>query len=295
MTAEEVQITVENAHEALANSAETAASTAAATPGVTKAATQAPTRTTAQATKAPAKATAVATAAPTMVQTQAATANSTQAATKAATTAQTNDSSSGQPDATKVAIKALPDDPSDTYLPVSGAQNAAHLTTRLTALIKGNRFGVSVIPIGNATQIMEEVGVNQNMETYVASAFKGAVAIYFLENVDATVWRSVPVLYWTAKDEKDVPADYRDGWNKYKDILYSVWTSAIYSQNDSTGNVLDYVYSHSYMSKYGDNPITAFNNWAHDSAGVSIDSGLRSWFDGKTNCPTCIDKRYGQK
>src|SRR5258708_6212632 len=288
MVAEKVDITMEYGDEPLASSAE---STAAATQAATKSATQVPTGATVQATKSPAKATAVATAAPT----RAATAIATQAATKAATNKQTNDGSNGQPDSTKVAIKTMPEDPSDTYLPLSGAQNAADLTIRLTSLIKGNRFGVSVIPIGDASQIMEEVGVNQNMETYVASAFKGAVAIYFLENIDASVWRSVPVLYWTAKNEKDVPADYRKGWNQYKDILYNVWTSAIYSENDSTGNVIDYVYTHSYMSKYGDNPITAFNNWAHDSAGISLDSGLRSWIDGKTNCLTCIDKRYGQK
>ncbi len=72
-------------------------------------------------------------------------------------------------------------------------QTASSLTEKLTALIKESRFGVSVIPIGDASFIMSEVGVNQSTEAYVASAFKGPVAIYFFENVASSVWRDVPV------------------------------------------------------------------------------------------------------
>ena len=49
------------------------------------------------------------------------------------------------------------------------------------------------------------------------------------------------------------------------------------------------------MHNMGTNPIIAFNNWTHSVAGVSEDSGLRSWIDGKTNCVDCLDERYGQK
>src|SRR5262249_51157771 len=107
-------------------------------------------------------------------------------------------------------------------------QTANILTKNLAALIKASRFGVSVVPIGDASLIMSEVGVNQDTEAYVASSFKGPVAIYFFENVDPTVWRDVPVLYWLAKTDQDVPQEYRDSWSKNKDILADLYQAAIF-------------------------------------------------------------------
>src|SRR5258708_26349264 len=61
----------------------------------------------------------------------------------------------------------------------TAAQNTNLLTSQLKTLIKGDRFGVSIVPIGNdAAQLLQEVNVNANMQNNVASAFKGAVAIY---------------------------------------------------------------------------------------------------------------------
>jgi hypothetical protein len=180
----------------------------------------------------------------------------------------------------------------DISLPLTVAQKTLALTDFLKGLIKGSRFGVSIVPIGDANQILEEVGVNEKMQTYVASAFKGPLAIYFFENIDPDVWNTVPVVDWTAKSESEVGEQYRAKWNKYHNILYNLWTAAVWSENDSTGNILQYVYEHSKMPNKGANAIIAFNNWAH-SIGVSEVAGLRSWFNGATNCADCIDTRYG--
>ncbi len=173
-------------------------------------------------------------------------------------------------------------------------QTGKLLTANLENLIKESRFGVSVIPIGDASLIMSEVGVNQDTQAFVASAFKGPVALYFFENIDSTVWKNVPVRYWNAKSDKDVPAEFRDSWTPNKDILSDVFQAAIFSDNDSTGNVLAYVYAHSSMSQKGSNPIIAFNNWLHDSVGVSQASGLKLWWSGDTRCNNCTDDRYGK-
>lgn len=177
---------------------------------------------------------------------------------------------------------------------LSPDSTARELTQELTALIKESRFGVSVIPIGDAALTISEAGVNQDTQAFVASAFKGPVAIYFFENIDPSVWKDVPVKYWLAKSDKELPAELRDTWQANKDILKDLYQAAIFSDNDSTGNLLAYVYNHAAVRPKGSNPIVAFNNWLHDSAGLTEASGLKSWVWGATNNATSVDDRYGK-
>src|SRR5262249_11778763 len=107
-------------------------------------------------------------------------------------------------------------------------------------------------------------------------------------------WKDVPVKFWNAKTDKEVPTEFRSAWTPNKDILSDVFQAAIFSDNDSTGNVLAYVYKHSTMGQKGANAIIAFNNWLHDSAGVSEASGLKMWQSGDTRCNDCTDERYGK-
>jgi hypothetical protein len=175
------------------------------------------------------------------------------------------------------------------------SDRALALTRSLQAIIGERRFGVSILPVGNATQVMDEVGVNQNDQLFVASAFKGPVALYFFENVDAAVWNSVPVRYWEAKTPDQVPAAYREAWNQYHGILRDVYWMAVYSENEATGNVLMYVYQNTPQNTKADNPIIAFNNWSLENVGLGAESGLHAWLSGKTICYQCADERYGKK
>jgi hypothetical protein len=175
------------------------------------------------------------------------------------------------------------------------SERALALTRSLLAIIGERRFGVSLLPIGDSAEVMDEVGVNQADQLFVASAFKGPVALYFFENVDADVWRSVPVRYWVAKDPDSVPAEYRDAWNKYRGILKDMYWMTVYSENEATGNVLMYVYQNTPQNMKADNPIIAFNNWGLENIGIGAESGLHAWLSGKTSCYQCVDDRYGKK
>ncbi len=178
---------------------------------------------------------------------------------------------------------------------MSKPDRTATLTQRLRAIIGLRKFGVSIIPVGDAAQQLDEIGVNQDTQLSVASAFKGPVAIYFFENVDKDVWSGVPLRYWDAREAAAVPSRYRDAWLRYHDILRDVYWMTVYSENDATGNVLMYVYQNSAQGAKADNPISAFNNWSMEAVGIGPDSGLHLWLAGKTQCKNCVDERYGKK
>lgn len=193
---------------------------------------------------------------------------------------------------------AMSDKPEKGALDTSNlkpADKAARLDKQLKGIIRERKLGVAVLPIGDATLSMEEVGLNQDTQLFVASAFKGPVALYFFENISKDVWGSVPMQYWLTKEPEKVPAEYRDAWTHNHDILKDVYMMAVYSENDGTGNVLMYVYQNSDMRSKADNPITAFNNWSQQVVGLSAESGMRSWESGKSACRACYDERYGKK
>lgn len=198
-----------------------------------------------------------------------------------------------QPPAVAMADKPEKDAPDTPDL--KPADKTALLVKQLKNIIRERKLGVSVLPIGEAASSMDEVGVNQDTQLFVASAFKGPVALYFFENISKDVWGSVPQQYWLAKDADKVPAEYRAAWTQYHDILKDVYMMAVYSENDGTGNVLMYVYENSDWRNKADNPIIAFNNWSQQVVGLSAESGMRSWESGKSFCRTCYDERYGKK
>jgi hypothetical protein len=191
---------------------------------------------------------------------------------------------------------SLPEPPPDN---LNKTSRAALLTQQLTAIIGSRKFGVSILPIGEAADSLEPVGVNPDTQLFVASAFKGPVAMYFFENVDKKVWSSVPIKYWGLKDkDKDqdkVPLEYRADWLQYHDILRDMYWMAVYSENEATGDVLMYVWQNTPQRNKGDNALIAFNNWSRDVVGAGPDSGLHLWLAGRTACRGCVDERYGRK
>src|SRR5258708_7669467 len=128
-----------------------------------------------------------------------------------------------KPTRTSVEQVSAPGDSGQAIVKLSPDNTARQLTQELTDLVKAARFGVSVIPIRDSALIMTEPLFNSDTEAFVASAFKGPVAIYFFENVDSAVWKDVPVKYWLAKSDKEMPAEVRESWQKNKDLLKDLY------------------------------------------------------------------------
>jgi hypothetical protein len=170
---------------------------------------------------------------------------------------------------------------------------AKALSTQLRSVVGVRKVGIAVLPINATDDAVDEVGVNLEDQYSVASAFKGPVAIYFFENVASEVWRSYPIRYWNDDKDEDIPEDYKPAWERYHLILRAVYQMAVYSENDSTGNVLAYVYDST--GRPAKNAIIAFNDWSRSAVGISEQSGLNAWFAGKSSCVhECFDPRFGQ-
>lgn len=170
---------------------------------------------------------------------------------------------------------------------------AKALSSQLGDIVGLRKLGIAILPIKDSGDAVGEVGVNIDDQYSVASAFKGPVAMYFFENVGSDVWRSYPIRYWNEDKAENIPDGYKPAWEQYHLILRAVYQMAVYSENDSTGNVLAYVYDA--MGQPAKNAIVAFNDWGQSAVGISKQSGLNAWYAGKTSCPhECNDPRFGQ-
>lgn len=174
-------------------------------------------------------------------------------------------------------------------------RRADTLEATINDIVGTRNMGVAVIPLGSAIDTLAEVSFHIDDQTSVASAFKGPVALYFFENTDPTIWKSVPVRYWAELNELVVPDAYDAAWRQNHWLLRDVYKMLVESDNDSTGNILDYVYRE--MGKPTGNVIVAFNNWSKAAVGIGDQSGLNAWLSGRSYCtylPHCTDPRYGQ-
>lgn len=173
----------------------------------------------------------------------------------------------------------------------SPADRAQELEARLRGIIGGRKLAVAILPV-NPKNGVASVGYQADQQYPVASAFKGPVAIYFLEFVPDTVWRSVPIRYWSAKKADELPPEFASAWAEYGAALHDMYQMAVLSENDATGRILTYVWKTTAAGKLGDNPLRAFNNWSRDRVGISSRSGLRAWLVGQSICPNCQDSRF---
>ncbi|MCL4875904.1 MAG: L,D-transpeptidase family protein [Anaerolineae bacterium] len=110
----------------------------------------------------------------------------------------------------------------------------------------------------------------------IASAFKSAVLMYFVHQIDESVWGSVPVEYWTARQSDEVPEPYRAAWEQHSPILFSLHEMIVISDNKSTGVVLQYVA----RQKGSTEPLVLFNDWSREVVGISQLSGMSDWAYG---------------
>ncbi len=168
----------------------------------------------------------------------------------------------------------------------------AALIRRLCDLIGDRRLGVSIIPAANPA---DAIDINETYQVPAASSWKGAGAIYFFENTDPTVWSSVPIPYWHTQNVLKVPAEYREAWQKYHEILHDAYIMVVFSGNHEAGNILSYVYRNNGPYKADYNPILAFNDWSQQVVGISKESGLYSWHYGGTTSESYLDLRFAER
>ena len=147
-------------------------------------------------------------------------------------------------------------------------------------------------PIGmilhNLTENQLLVAVQTEQLMPVASAFKAGVLMYFIHQVDPAVWNSVPVEYWLAQDDDELPEEYRAAWREHAYILRDLNQMIMISDNPATGRVLGYVA----RLQGSDQPLMLFNDWSHNVVGVSQLSALSSWNHGVPGDMDVVDQRY---
>ncbi len=119
----------------------------------------------------------------------------------------------------------------------------------------------------------------------VASAFKAGVLMYFLNQVDESVWGSVPVEYWPVRS--GVPETYQDAWQQHNAILNHLYQMIVISDNPATGVALQYVAQQQGSTE----PLVLFNDWSREVVGISQLSGLSDWTYGIVGMNT-TDQRY---
>lgn len=148
---------------------------------------------------------------------------------------------------------------------------------------------------GNVSFMMYDVlrgqlvaGVNTEAPMPVASAFKGPVFFFFMDMIDAGVWGTVPVEYWSYNVAASVPEEYRESWNTHQRILRNLYDMVVMSDNNAAGRVFKYI------ADYYDStiPLTMFNDWSHDVVGISQVSSMGNWRYGMPESIESEDERY---
>ncbi len=122
----------------------------------------------------------------------------------------------------------------------------------------------------------------------VASAFKSGVLMYFVDQMSADIWGTVPVEFWNANSSDEMPEDYRSSWKTHRAILRTLYQMIVLSDNVATGTVLATVAK----ANNRNDAVVAFNDWSRDTVGLSQLSGLGSWNNGLEEDINFIDERY---
>lgn len=122
----------------------------------------------------------------------------------------------------------------------------------------------------------------------VASMFKAPALFYFIDQVASDVWGKVPVSYWNASAQGEVPEQWRADWRSNQAILRALYQMIVMSGNAVTGEVLAYVA----RQKGSINPIASFNDWARERVNISPLSALSTWDEGIPADMNATDERF---
>jgi hypothetical protein len=161
----------------------------------------------------------------------------------------------------------------------------APLNFRFSQLLGDATVGLVLYDL-NAGRLL--AGLQTEKPLPVASAFKAGTLLYFLRNVDESVWAGVPVAYWNTASANDVPEAHRDSFKVHRAVLRDLYNSLVMSGNETTGAVLGYVA----RTLGRQDALAAFNDWLTQVVGVSQLSGLSTWTDGVPAGMTATDARF---
>ncbi len=125
----------------------------------------------------------------------------------------------------------------------------------------------------------------------VASAFKAALPMWFVDTVEREVWNSVPVQYWDANAASEVPEEFRDAWRSHSAVLRDLYRALVFSNNPTTGTTMAYIAE----ASGSNDALIAFNDWAANRVGMSQISGLSSWSEGVPADMTSTDERFTER
>lgn len=173
----------------------------------------------------------------------------------------------------------------ENYLTALETPYTAPMNEHFEAVTYGHVLGLILYDL-KQSRLMTALSTEKPLP--VASAFKSALIMYFVDVVDAEVWANVPVQYWNASSKEELPESARDSWNKHRVILRYLHQTLVLSDNFATGAVMSYIAK----AQGGTDAISLFNDWAHNTVGISQLSGLSGWSEGVDENMTYFDERY---
>lgn len=174
------------------------------------------------------------------------------------------------------------------YLTAMETPYAAPLNIYMERVITNHNVSLLLYDM-NTTQLL--VGLAPENPLPVASAFKAALPIWFVDVVDRDVWNAVPVEYWNAAASSEVPEEFRDAWRTHSVILRDLYRALVFSDNFTTGTVLSYIAE----AQGSTDAVIAFNDWAAERVGMSQISGLSGWSEGVSAGMTFTDERFEER
>ena len=173
----------------------------------------------------------------------------------------------------------------EDYLTVLDTPYRAPMNEHFEIATYGHTLGLILYDLKNS-RLMTALSSEKPLP--VASAFKSALIMYFVDQVDHEVWGRVPVQYWNANSKNDLPEDLRDIWNKHRAILRTLYQTIVLSDNFATGAVLSYIAK----AQGGTDAVALFNDWARETVGISQLSGLSGWSEGIDDDIIFFDERF---
>ncbi|MEO1440100.1 MAG: L,D-transpeptidase [Chloroflexota bacterium] len=174
------------------------------------------------------------------------------------------------------------------YLTAMETPFAAPLNIYIQRVIRSGNISLLMYDVNNAQLL---AGLNPENPLPVASAFKAALPMWFVDTVDRDVWNSVPVEHWNAPAASEVPEAYRDHWRRHGVILRDLYRTLVFSDNHATGVILGYLAEQSGST----DAVIAFNDWAAQRVGMSQISGLSGWSTGVPADMTHTDERFKER
>ena len=174
------------------------------------------------------------------------------------------------------------------YLTAMETPYAAPLNIYMERVIGAQNISLLLYDI-NTGQLL--AGLAPENPLPVASVFKAALPMWFVDTVDREVWASVPVAYWNAAASSEVPEAFREAWRAHGAVLRDLYRALVFSDNVTTGTTLAYIA----RAAGSTDALIAFNDWAAERVGMSQISGLSGWSEGVPADMTYTDERFEER